>query len=410
MQASPLFLLGLLTLVPASGIAQQRLTYPVVGTGQTLCYDNSREMTCPPPGQAFHGQDAQTAVRLPGYTLSPDGLTVQDKHTGLTWQRSPDLDGDGRLNRSDKLTGAQAKRRPAELNAARYGGYNDWRLPTIKELYSLIKFDGREPSGPPGGNYAGPAPFIDTHYFGFAYGQVEEGERTIDAQYASATLYVNRGAKLFGVNFADGLIKGYDLFMPGRADKTFFVLCVRGNPDYGKNDFRRHGDGTISDRASGLMWSQADSGVAMNWQDALAWVQARNRQNHLARNDWRLPNAKELQSIVDYARSPDASASAAISPLFDATPIINEAGQSDYATYWSSTTHASARGGGTGVYVAFGRALGFMRGGWQDVHGAGAQRSDPKVGDPAQFPNGRGPQGDAVRIYNFVRLVRTEQR
>jgi hypothetical protein len=41
-----------------------------------------------------------------------------------------------------------------------------------------------------------------------------------------------------------------------------------------------------------------------------------------------------------------------------------------------------------------------------DVHGAGAQRSDPKAGDPAMFPHGRGPQGDVIRIYNYVRLVR----
>ena len=41
-----------------------------------------------------------------------------------------------------------------------------------------------------------------------------------------------------------------------------------------------------------------------------------------------------------------------------------------------------------------------------DVHGAGAQRSDPKAGDPANFPHGRGPQGDVIRIYNYVRLVR----
>jgi hypothetical protein len=43
---------------------------------------------------------------------------------------------------------------------------------------------------------------------------------------------------------------------------------------------------------------------------------------------------------------------------------------------------------------------------WVDVHGAGAQRSDPKAGDPADYPTGRGPQGDAIRIYNHVRLVR----
>ncbi|MFA6294459.1 MAG: hypothetical protein WC637_21895, partial [Victivallales bacterium] len=41
-----------------------------------------------------------------------------------------------------------------------------------------------------------------------------------------------------------------------------------------------------------------------------------------------------------------------------------------------------------------------------DVHGAGAQRSDPKTGDPSLFPHGRGPQGDVVRINNFVRCVR----
>ena len=41
-----------------------------------------------------------------------------------------------------------------------------------------------------------------------------------------------------------------------------------------------------------------------------------------------------------------------------------------------------------------------------DVHGAGAQRSDPKAGDPGMFPHGRGPQGDVIRIYNYVRCVR----
>jgi hypothetical protein len=41
-----------------------------------------------------------------------------------------------------------------------------------------------------------------------------------------------------------------------------------------------------------------------------------------------------------------------------------------------------------------------------DVHGAGSQRSDPKTGDPANWPYGNGPQGDVIRIFNFVRLVR----
>jgi hypothetical protein len=50
--------------------------------------------------------------------------------------------------------------------------------------------------------------------------------------------------------------------------------------------------------------------------------------------------------------------------------------------------------------------MGYMDGAWSDVHGAGAQRSDPKAGSAADYPTGNGPQGDAVRIYNDVRLVR----
>jgi len=41
-----------------------------------------------------------------------------------------------------------------------------------------------------------------------------------------------------------------------------------------------------------------------------------------------------------------------------------------------------------------------------DVHGAGAQRSDPKIGAPDDYPNGHGSQGDVIRIYNYVRMVR----
>ena len=59
------------------------------------------------------------------------------------------------------------------------------------------------------------------------------------------------------------------------------------------------------------------------------------------------------------------------------------------------------------IYVCFGEAMGFMNGGPAvDVHGAGAQRSEPKVGRASDYPKGHGPQGDVVRIDNFVRLVR----
>jgi hypothetical protein len=205
---------------------------------------------------------------------------------------------------------------------------------------------------------------------------------------------------------ADGRIKGYGLQMPfgPSVDKTFFVTYVRGNSSYGINEFTNNGDSTISDNATGLMWMKFDSDSTMNWEEALAYAESMEFAEY---SDWRLPDVKELQSIVDYSRSPGTTGSAAIDPLFSTTQITNEAGQIDYGYYWSNTTHSNWTNnpGSAGAYVSFGRAMGYMDT-WQDVHGAGAQRSDPKDGDPADYPTGNGPQGDAIRIFNFVRCVR----
>jgi hypothetical protein len=410
-----------------------------VDSGQAQCYDARAEIAPPAPGEDFYGQDAQYDGNQPSYALSDDGLTVYDNVTGLTWQQTPDTNGDGVINVADKMTYEEALAYPATVNAAEFGGFDDWRLPTIKELYSLILFIGTDPN-PMAPDSGGQIPFIDTDYFAFAYGDTAAGERIIDSQYASSTKYVATGMRgddlLFGVNFADGRIKGYGLTMPDGRVKTFVVLCVRGNPDYGKNDFVDNGDGTITDQATGLMWAQADSGEGLDWKEALAWVQQMNAENYLGYNDWRMPDVKELQSIIDYTRSPDTTQSAAIDPLFTCAQITNEAGQADFPCYWTSTTHLGEGGrADTADYMAFGRAMGHMPpmsagppefgpppggpppggpppntavegGEWLDVHGAGAQRSDPKIGDPEDFPYGRGPQGDAIRIYNHVRLVR----
>lgn len=423
------------------------LPYPIVGSGQTACYDAEREIAAPAKGADFYGQDAQFPGSRPSYSTSAGGLTVTDNVTGLVWQRSPDSNGDGVIDKADKLSWEEAQSYPVLVNASKFAGHDDWRLPTIKELYSLILFVGTDPN-PIAPDASGEVPFLDTEHFAFAYGDPAGGERIIDSQYASSTLYVAKTMggddTLFGVNFADGRIKGYGLHMPDGSVKKFFVQLVRGNPAYGKNDFVDNGDGTITDRATGLMWAQGDSGKGLDWKEALAWAQEMNAKNYLGHNDWRVPGVKELQSIIDYTRSPDTTQSAAIDPIFSCTQITNEAGQPDFPCYWTSTTHLASGGhADTADYLAFGRAMGYFKPGtmpadaelggsggpggpgaggpplggpppgtaiegasWMDVHGAGAQRSDPKVGDPSQFPYGRGPQGDAIRIYNYVRLVR----
>ncbi|MFC1452105.1 DUF1566 domain-containing protein [Verrucomicrobiota bacterium] len=380
------------------------MPFTIVDTGQDNCYDTSSVIAAPVPGGAYYGQDAQYVGNPSSYTLSADGLTVYDNNTGLTWQQDPDIDDDGDIDADDKLTWTELQSYPAALNAGNFGGYSDWRLPSIKELYSLIDFRGTDPN-PQSTDTAGLTPFIDTSAFAFAYGDTVAGERVIDSQYASSNLYV-AGDLLFGVNFADGRIKGYGLTIFGR-DKTFFVSCCRGNTDYGKNQFIDNGDGTITDHATGLIWQQGDSGSGMDWEDALAYAE---NLELAGRRDWRLPNVKELQGLLDYTRSPDTTASAAIDPLFSCTPISNMNGDTDYAFYWSGTTHLRFDGnGGRACYVSFGRGMGTYDEGAtiEDVHGAGCQRSDPKTGDPADYPNsGNGPQGDVSRVFNHVRCVR----
>jgi len=124
-------------------------------------------------------------------------------------------------------------------------------------------------------------------------------------------------------------------------------------------------------------------------------------------DDWRLPTAKELQSIVDYSKSLQTSNSPAIDEMFNLTPIKDPNGQVDYGYYWTSTSHRDGNNpSANAVYVAFGEAKGQMNGRVMDVHGAGSVRSDPKSGDIEDYPEYFGPQGDVRYVYNYVLSVR----
>ena len=334
---------------------------------------------------------------------------MDDNVTGLTWTQSADWDGDGNIDASDKFSFTEFLAYADTLNAQSYGGYSDWRAPTIKDLYSLMDFSGRDVSSYTGTDTSGLAPFIDTDYFDFGYGDTSAGERIIDAQFWSSTEYLGTtmggNATTFGLNLADGRIKGYP-----QANKDEYAYFVRGNTDYGVNNFADNGDGTITDAATGLMWSQDDSGAGMDWEAALAWAEQMNDQNYLGHSDWRLPDAKELQSIVDYDRSPQQTGSAAIDPVFDITSITAENGATDWPFFWSGTTHetdSTVNSGMWGAYVCFGEALGYWGGSWQDVHGAGAQRSDPKYDDGTDRTNrtdGSRPRQRLLRRHRFGQL------
>jgi hypothetical protein len=424
-----------------ANVGSTGLPYTIIDTMQENLFDaQGKIMDGAVPGDTYYGQDAQHLGVVPDYIVSEDGLTVTDATTGLMWQQR---------GSTLKLTYWEALEYVNVINAEGFAGYSDWRLPSIKELYSLMDFRGTDPSTDDTSNLI---PFIDSSVFWFSWGDPEVGDRIIDSQWVSSTVYVADTSTVFGVNFADGRIKGYGMNGMNGTGKTFEVRLVRGNQAYGINQFVDNEDDTISDLATGLMWMKNDSQIPLDWAGALAWADQVNALNYMGYSDWRVPNAKELQSILDYSRSPDTTGSAAIDPVFNTTAIENLAGDTDFAFYWSSTTHK--RYGSTGVagadasqtggqgfgpppqqgqqtpvldadnsanptqgdgqiigsaaaYVCFGRGLGEMRNTLIDIHGAGCQRSDPKSGNAEDYPqSGNGPQGDVRRVYNMVRLVR----
>lgn len=370
-------------------------SYPIVDTDVHDYYNNSAIISAPQAGEAFYGQDAHYNGHQPSYTDNGDG-TVTDNITGLMWEQ----------DMGEKITYNEAFEKAANSTL---GSYSDWRVPTIKELYSLLLFSGRCMGE------TAIDKFIDTDYFNQPIGNTAIGEREIDAQTWSATTYtglIMRGdTGIFGVNFIDGRLKGYPKINPQNGEgRTMYFRMVRGNTSYGINNFVDNGDGTITDLATGLMWQQADDGSTRNWEDALRYCQDLSLSGY---SDWRLPNAKELHSIVDYTRCPDATDSPAIDPLFSCSTRENPDGVSDYGYYWSSSPLMDGPNPYTdAVYISFGEAQGQMN--FQtdseptiyDTHGAGASRNDPKEMGAQTYPQFHGPQGDILYVNNFVRAVR----
>ncbi|GAB4372730.1 MAG: hypothetical protein Kow0042_16210 [Calditrichia bacterium] len=345
--------------------------YTIVETGQKNCYDSNGAVISPPaPGEAYYGQDAQFATTPFNFKDLGNGI-IQDLNSGLMWQQIP---------APNTFTWYQAAEYCESLELA---GYDDWRLPTAKELFSIE-------------NFSWGWPYLDTTYFSLASGRITKDEQYWTANHYLGTTVEGGRDAAFGVNFVTGHIKAYPANAGGPIGGKY-VRAVRGDY-YGINNFADNGNGTITDQASGLMWSQADFGP-FDWPTALRFA---DTSNYAGYSDWRLPNVKELQSIVNYSRAPGAGDPAqtgpAIDPLFSCTPITNEAGQPDFGYYWSSTSALFTFGQPYyyAWYVTFGRAVNQQG---LDFHGAGAVRFDTKVEG--------GPLGEGgERIYNYVRLVR----
>ncbi|MBY0276415.1 DUF1566 domain-containing protein [Candidatus Binatia bacterium] len=105
-----------------------------------------------------------------------------------------------------------------------------------------------------------------------------------------------------------------------------------------------HGDGTITDRNTGLTWEQLDDAGGLHDKDtlfdfdaALAHVAALNAASFAGHTDWRLANARELQTLID-----DGRYRPAIAPAFNTGCTAGCSVPSCSCTkdnyFWSSTS------------------------------------------------------------------------
>lgn len=112
-----------------------------------------------------------------------------------------------------------------------------------------------------------------------------------------------------------------------------------------------NGDGTITDNNTGLMWAKKDDNnvdplhdkdTTYNWANAFAvHIAGLNAGAGFAGyTDWRLPNGKELQSIINYETSTPAVASA-FNTGCAANCTVLACSCTRAEDYWSSTSRAS---------------------------------------------------------------------
>ncbi|MFH0730221.1 MAG: DUF1566 domain-containing protein [Pseudomonadota bacterium] len=296
-------------------------------TGQTTSYTDT------------FGEDSDYAINPQSYTklgasgndlpdTAVDWAMVRDNITGLIWENKTD---DGSIHDKDnKYTwydpnpetnkgvagtsgnGSDSQDFIDTLNSSNFGGYSDWRLPSIKELATLRNWDKTDPS-------------ISTLYF----------SNTISSEYWSSTTAGNSvGNCASTIDFKDGT-DGYSFKNPD----SNYVRAVRGvqagifDDSIVSGRMVDNGDGTVSDTKSGLMWQQIPEEMA--WNGALSYCENLQLSGY---DDWRLPNINELRSLVDYS---------VIDPTID---IVAFPHTRSYC--WSSTVYNS--GDPVGIYFSFG--------------------------------------------------------
>ncbi len=293
--------------------------------------------------------DLQRGVAWPSTRFtaasSGTGTVVIDNLTGLIWQQDGSTPTVG-LCSGGSMSWQGALDYAACLNANNYLGHNDWRLPNVNELLSLVNY-----------GQSNPATWLDSQ--GFA--------NTQPLAYWSSTTYTPDTASALVVGVY-GL--GIESYNNKTASGYIYVRCVRGQsgtfgnstisiPKTGQTMIYASGDdgaiqagtgwpsarfsvvssgsGTVvTDSLTDLIWQQDGTmptvglctGGGATWQGALDYLACLNANSYLGYNDWRLPNVNELKSLVNYGQSNQAT-------WLDSQGFI----ATQASLYWSSTTY-----------------------------------------------------------------------
>jgi len=243
----------------------------VVCSGQTKCYNDTTEITCPTEGQAYYGQDGQYLSKCIDRNYTVSGTTgadiVTDNNTGLIWQRS--------LSTSTYNIWQQAITYCAGLN---YAGQTDWRLPTRKELTTLPDYGKSNPA-------------IDASIFP-------------DTQ-SKVSYYWTSSSNLHNTDYVWYVYFGYGSTAYNSKVGNGYARCVRGSalPASSFTESTVNGKVIVTDTVTGIIWQK-------EYSDTLTWVNALNYCENLTYagyTDWRLPNIEELETLIDDLYDPASS-------------------------------------------------------------------------------------------------------
>ena len=244
-------------------------------TGQSKCYravSPFDEINC-----SGTGQDGGYSINPLSYIDNGNG-TVTDYNTGLVWQRCSVGQNDDMACSGTAITYTWTSAQIA-CEALTLGDKSDWRVPSKKELISIVDY-----------SVPFPGPTIQDAYFP----NTISGNSSI---YWTSTPLASDTTKALYTTFDYG--NAYN------ASKTtnYYVRCVRG--DATAQSFTP-GVGTVTDNRTGLVWQKCGSGLDATTCSGSAtrytWNDALNYCNNLSlanQTDWRLPNAKELESLTD---------------------------------------------------------------------------------------------------------------